>query len=55
MDNSSQIEYWNGAAGQKWVRDAERLDAMLRPFADAVIATAKPQAGAGAPLQLDSL
>ena len=48
MDNTSQIEYWNGAAGQKWVRDAERLDAMLRPFADAVMAAAKPEASEGA-------
>jgi SAM-dependent methyltransferase len=48
MDNTSQIEYWNGSAGQKWVRDAERLDAMLRPFADAVMAAAKPKAGEGA-------
>jgi len=45
MDNTSQIEYWNGAAGRKWVQDAERLDAMLRPFADAVMAAAQPRAG----------
>ncbi len=45
MDNTAQIDYWNGAAGQKWVRDADRLDAMLGPFADAVLASAKPAAG----------
>ncbi|MGA1341998.1 MAG: class I SAM-dependent methyltransferase [Hyphomonas sp.] len=45
MDNTGQIEYWNGAAGRKWVQDAERLDAMLRPFADAVMAAAEPKAG----------
>lgn len=45
MDNSAQDEYWNGPAGQKWVRDAERLDAMLRPFAVAVANAAKPEAG----------
>ena len=45
MDNTAQIDYWNGAAGQKWVRDADRLDKMLRPFLDAVMAAAKPKAG----------
>lgn len=37
MDNTAQIDYWNGPAGQKWVRDADRLDVMLAPFAEAVI------------------
>lgn len=36
MDNSAQIDYWNGEAGQKWVRDADLMDAMLAPFAQAV-------------------
>ncbi len=45
MDNTAQIDYWNGPAGQKWVRDAERLDAMLRPFAVAVMEAARPQPG----------
>lgn len=45
MDNTAQIDYWNGAAGQKWVRDADRLDKMLRPFLDAVMDFAKPKAG----------
>lgn len=45
MDNTAQIDYWNGAAGQKWVRDADRLDQMLAPFADAVLAAAMPVAG----------
>jgi SAM-dependent methyltransferase len=45
MDNSAQIDYWNGPAGQKWVRDADRLDKMLRPFLDAVIGAGKPRAG----------
>lgn len=44
MDNSAQSDYWNGPAGQKWVRDADRLDSMLRPFAVAVAHAA----GAGA-------
>jgi SAM-dependent methyltransferase len=37
LDNQAQIDYWNGAAGEKWVRDADRLDRMLGPFAEAVI------------------
>lgn len=45
MDNSAQSEYWNGPAGEKWVRDADRLDRMLAPFADAVIAAARSTEG----------
>lgn len=45
MDNSAQIDYWNGAVGQKWKKDADRLDVMLSPFADAVINKAKPTPG----------
>lgn len=45
MDNTAQSEYWNGAVGKKWVRDADRLDAMLRPFAVAVLNAIKPEAG----------
>lgn len=48
MDNTAQIDYWNGSAGQKWVRDADRLDGMLRPFLDAVLAAGKPMAGESA-------
>lgn len=40
MDNSAQISYWNGPAGAKWVREADRLDAMLEPFAALLIAAA---------------
>ena len=39
MSNEDQIAYWNGQTGQKWVRDADRLDALLRPFSDAVLET----------------
>ena len=42
MDNTAQIDYWNGVAGEKWVRDADRLDRMLTPFADALVAAANP-------------
>lgn len=41
MDNTAQIDYWNGPAGEKWVREADRLDRMLAPFAEAVIAQVK--------------
>jgi SAM-dependent methyltransferase len=40
MNNADQVEYWNGPAGQKWVDQSNRLDAMLAPFADTVIAQA---------------
>ena len=40
MNNADQVEYWNGPAGQKWVDQSDRLDAMLAPFADKVIAAA---------------
>tara|TARA_R110000850_G_scaffold913_6_gene5497 strand:+ start:34890 stop:35729 length:840 start_codon:yes stop_codon:yes gene_type:complete len=40
MNNEDQVEYWNGPAGQKWVDQSDRLDAMLAPFADTVIAHA---------------
>jgi SAM-dependent methyltransferase len=39
MSNTDQIAYWNGQAGEKWVRHAERLDALLEPFADEVLET----------------
>ena len=40
MSNADQVEYWNGPAGQKWVDQSDRLDAMLAPFADTVLARA---------------
>jgi SAM-dependent methyltransferase len=40
-----QTEYWNGASGARWVREQERLDAMLRPFGEAVLAAASIRAG----------
>lgn len=45
MDNTAQIDYWNGAAGQKWVRDADRMDVMLAPFVDPIIGPAIPAPG----------
>lgn len=40
MNNDAQIDYWNGPAGQKWVEQSNRLDAMLAPFADQVLQAA---------------
>lgn len=45
MDNTSQIEYWNGPAGRKWVRDADRMDVMLSPFVDAILSPVLPGPG----------
>lgn len=45
MRNSEQIDYWNGKAGDKWVLNAERLDALLAPFADEVLNTVALNAG----------
>jgi len=40
MNNDAQIDYWNGPAGQKWVDQSNRLDAMLAPFAEEVLRAA---------------
>jgi SAM-dependent methyltransferase len=32
-----QVTYWNGPAGERWVREQALLDAMLRPFGDAAL------------------
>lgn len=33
--NDEQLEYWNGAGGQRWVAYQEALDRMVRPFGSA--------------------
>lgn len=38
MDNTEQIDYWNGQAGARWREEADALDHLLNPFADSVIA-----------------
>lgn len=43
MDNSQQIEFWNGPAGEQWRNSQEDMDATLRPFAEAALAFANPQ------------
>ncbi len=40
MSNEDQVKYWNGEAGRKWVTEADRLDAMLAPYAEIVLETA---------------
>ena len=45
MNNDAQIDYWNGPAGQKWVEQSNRLDAMLAPFADQVLQAAAIEQG----------
>lgn len=35
--NDEQIEYWNGKAGQSWVRSLDRIDGMLAPITKAVL------------------
>ena len=36
-NNEQQSDYWNGAAGQRWVTFSDRLDAMLISFADLIL------------------
>lgn len=45
MANAEEIAAWDGDAGAHWVREAARFDAMLRPFGDALVATADPRPG----------
>jgi SAM-dependent methyltransferase len=45
MSNTDQIDYWNGDGGDKWVAFSDLLDAMLVPFADAVLNAAKLHSG----------
>lgn len=40
MSNQEQSDYWNGQAGQKWVKFSDRLDAMLLPFAHQILSSA---------------
>jgi SAM-dependent methyltransferase len=35
-----QIAYWNGPGAERWLREQERLDAMLRPYGEAAIEAA---------------
>lgn len=40
-----QRTYWNSDAGETWAKEAGRLDAMLAPIGDAVIAALAPRPG----------
>lgn len=42
----SQQAYWNGAAGDIWANEQERLDAMLEPVNAAVLGALKAEPGA---------
>lgn len=39
-NNEAQIEYWNGKAGQTWVQRQDRIDGMLTPITQALLARA---------------
>jgi SAM-dependent methyltransferase len=40
LSNSDQVEFWNGDAGQRWVAQQERLDAMLEDIGAAALRAA---------------
>lgn len=44
-DNAEMHEYWNGLAGEKWVRLESSLDEGLRPFADGLFSAARLREG----------
>lgn len=48
IPNADQIKFWNGAAGEQWATNQERMDANLRPFTDAAISLAAPADGESA-------
>lgn len=43
--NSAEIAYWNGAAGQSWVRRQATWDIVLSPVSDAIVEAARPRVG----------
>jgi SAM-dependent methyltransferase len=43
--NVEQIEFWNGTAGDRWVRNQERMDRALGPFGLAALDRLAPEAG----------
>ena len=45
QDNIDQIKYWNSDAGDKWVRFADRLDALLAPFVPLILERVALQTG----------
>jgi SAM-dependent methyltransferase len=45
LPQNDPIQYWNGPAAQRWVHLQEKLDRMLAPFNEALLAKARPVAG----------
>ncbi len=43
-DNEAQVQYWNSAAGEKWVRHQEVMDQQLEVVTDLLLQTAAPRA-----------
>ncbi len=41
--NEAQIEYWNGAVGERWARLQETIDASLAPITKALLPFANPR------------
>ena len=37
MDNSEQIEYWNGDAGKRWAQEDQTMARLLRPVTEALL------------------
>ena len=48
QDNSGQIEFWNGASGEKWARNQDRLDHAFTPLTAALLRTAAAAKGEAA-------
>ena len=44
-DNADQISYWNEVAGAKWVANQDRLDRLMTPLTEALVAAAAPRRG----------
>lgn len=43
--HADQVEYWNGAGGERWVSNQMRTEVMLAPVADIAVARAAVKAG----------
>lgn len=43
--NEDMLHYWNEVAGAKWVANQERLDRLMAPLTDVLIAAAAPRPG----------
>ena len=45
IDNTTQIEFWNGETGRNWVTQDALMEAMLQPLGESVMDTLAPQPG----------